>query len=98
MKPTNYTEIFKLKGLLEKANTSFEFFDRGVEFRGKEIFENLHEYWQIKIHSGGKWYSIIQFFGTFGSLEIMWPNGEVERYKTADSLFAELCERGVCVR
>ena len=90
-----YTEIFELKELLKNANVSFEFFDRGAEFRNKKIFEQFHEYWQIKISVKDKCFSIVQFFGSFGNLEIMWPSGEIERYKNAKDLFNELCSRGV---
>ena len=69
---SKYTEIFKLKDMLDAIDLKYEFFDRSVKFA-----ERIHEHYQIILldENGERIVSVIQGTGTYGSsdnlLEIM---------------------------
>lgn len=100
-KKNKFTEIYKLKDMLEKAYIPFEFTD-GWPFMddpelvktAKEKFPDLLDHYQICYPSfEDRYMSVIQGFGTYGSdedkLEIM-VDGDVEGYLTAENVFARI--------
>ena len=93
-----YTEIFKLKQMLEEADIPFEYIDRSI----KGTYN--HTQYQIEFPKNGteRIVSVIQGDGTYGAsgnkLEIMGLLTEEERetdysvcgYLTADDVFARI--------
>ena len=100
---TKYTEIFKLKEMLEKANISFEFIDRSKAFDRDNTLDYDEWGYQILVRrSDAEEFemptSIIEGFGTYGSeknlLEI-WESGkeDVEGWLSADEVFKRIEEK-----
>ena len=97
---TKYTEILKLKEMLEKENIEFEWLDRSITFP-PELDLLKHEHYQIIVYNKDKTkqiISVIQGSCTYGEeenlLEIMGLLTEEESredcvlgYLTADNVF-----------
>ena len=97
---TKYTEILKLKEMLEKANIEFTWKDRSLVYPPKLNFPK-REFYQILVLNKDETepiISVIQGFGTYGEeenlLEIMGCLTEEETqedcvagYLTADTVF-----------
>lgn len=99
---TNYTEIFRLKEMLEKANIPFVFTDDGFDCKTFKYYHYHIEY-PCVYAEGKRICSVIQGSGTYGHeanlLEIMGllkpderRNDSVKGWLTAEDVFERIKE------
>lgn len=69
MSETKYTEIFRLKEMLEQADIPFEFFDRRLEIPDFKTLERYHIEYPKSYESGERVCSVIEGWSTYGAEE-----------------------------